>query len=201
MWEFLNSSFGLLISGFAFTGIVGAVLNSAIQTRVWERQKKHELLLSSLSEGKDLFDEISELLSKRSFGLLTVYWALQENRPEDEVKVIWDEYYQSVRMWNQKLRSFRFKTEAIAGADSANRLLDYDDVASSETPTSIHYKLRRAHLTVKGIVFDTSGTLHHDSMKDAGIQLDDIQNEIEDFLRNISNTLLYSGQTLKSLTS
>lgn len=201
MWEFLNSNFGLLTSGFVFTGIVGAILNSVIQTRVWERQKKHELLLSSLNEGKDLFDEISELLSKRSFGLLTVYWALQEKRPDEETQAIWDEYYQSVKLWNQKLRSFRFKTEAIAGSISANRLLDYNDDASSETPVSIHYKLRRAHLTVRQLKSLDDPSAVEARMKEAGQQLDDIQNEIEDFLRDISNTLLYSGHTLKSLTS
>jgi hypothetical protein len=106
-----------------------------------------------------------------------------------------------VKLWNQKLRSFRFKTEAIAGAGSANRLLDYDDVASSVTPASIHYRLRRAHLLIKEIRSIDDVDQIKTKMREAGEQLDDIQNEIEDFLRDISNTLLYSGHTLKSLTS
>jgi hypothetical protein len=201
MWDFFNSSFGLLLTGFVCTGVVGTFLNSRFQMKAWERQKKHDLLLRTLEDGKQLFDEISILLNRRAFGLLKVLWAIEENERSAAISAKWDAYYANVRTWNEELQSMRFKTEALAGEAIANQLLDYQDTASSLTPQSIHYRMRRAHLAIRDLRDvrddDQRATLY----KEAQSQMDELQKQIEDFLKTIAKALLYSGRTLAQQVS
>ena len=197
MWEIINSSVGLLLIGFICTGVLGAFLNSQIQSRAWERQRKHDLLVRSLSDGRVLFDEITVLLNRRVFGLLKVLWAIEDGKSREEVLVEWADYYPTVREWNEKLQSFRFKIEALAGQEVADRLLDYGDVASSDTPNSIHYQMRRAHslvLELRESIDEEQGSRVH---KLAKRQMNQLQGEAEAFLRTIAQNLLYTERTLK----
>ena len=187
---FLNSNLGLLVVGFLLTGVLGASLNWLIQKDIWERQRKHQLLLRRISSGKELFDEVSTLFSRRGHGLYTVFRAIEENASADDVKKSWADYNDVVRQWNAQLYGIRLKLELSAGKAIAAEFYDYADEAASEAPKSIHYKMRKAHMKVRSLVSGSDLSDISSQISEAEAMLDGVLKDMERFLRSVSFILL-----------
>jgi hypothetical protein len=189
----------LLVIGFTLTGIVGAVLNWLIQSAIWKRQKKHDLLEKKLHEGQEVFEKISDLLSRRSFGLQRVIWSMGDSDKEAKEKV-WGEYYEHVKSWNNSLMTMRFRVEALAGPELASGLLDYSESATTDAPLSLHYKIRKAHHLVLEARNLESGAKQEQALQAAKAYIEAMQASIEDYQRKLSRALLLSKSTLEELT-
>ena len=96
MMEFLNSKFGLLLSGFVLTTIAGGILNYLFQSAAWKRQQKYQLLANAIVEGRDLFDELTDLMNRRVFGLQRVYWVIKEEWEKRDPLPRFQEYLEPI---------------------------------------------------------------------------------------------------------
>jgi len=197
MWYFLNSSLGLLLMGFTLTGIVGALLNWLIQSKLWERQKSHEILVKTLDEGQHLFELLTTLMSQRLYGLQKVVWAIEQGASIEVIDKLWSEYYETVQVWNEKLRYLRFKIEAIAGVPLADDFLSLRSEAEMSSPKSVHYRIRQTHMLVKSLKENYDGRKPQEGMVEAAASLNDLQGDTEQFAHQVADALLFSKKTLR----
>jgi len=151
IWHFLNTRFGLLLVGFVFTSVVGAVLSAWLQQRNWKRQSQIALFQKRYDEGVAFLDDVSDLIGKRYFAVQRFIWALRDRQAYDLEKVT-AEYFECVKDWNIKLRTMRNKARLLVGEDRARDFLDYADDEQPDKPHSLHYifvKVGRAAIAAK----------------------------------------------------
>lgn len=147
IWDFLNSNFCLLLSGFLFTTIAGAVLSNNLQRASWDRQTRLDLFKKRYEEGIQFLDSLSTLIGKRFFELQRLLWAMKHPDKYD-LAATGKGYFAIVCEWNTHLRANRNKVRLLIGHDEADHFLDFGDEERLDNPQSIHYIIRKAHNTV-----------------------------------------------------
>jgi hypothetical protein len=146
-WELINSNFFLLLLGFLFTTIAGAVLSNKLQRASWDRQTRLDLFKKRYEEGIQFLDSLSSLIGRRFFALQRLLWAMKHPDKYD-LPETGRNYFEIVCEWNTHLRANRNKVRLLIGHEEANDFLDFGDEARLDTPQSIHYIIRKAHNTV-----------------------------------------------------
>ncbi|PPK89086.1 hypothetical protein CLV84_0001 [Neolewinella xylanilytica] len=116
-WQFINSSFFLLLLGFGLSSVVGTYIADRLQQRSWERQsqleeerrdyewsreKKFELLRRKLDDGQNSLESISDLINLRFYRLQNAYINIVQGNVA-LANSSWNEYFDVVEEWNVKL--------------------------------------------------------------------------------------------------
>jgi hypothetical protein len=157
--RFVNSKIGLLITGFVFTTLCGAIINNIYSKSMWNREQEQIMLTRLLNKHENLLEEISILMGARIYRLERVLWALEipfnnlELNEEVHKRIMdrWDEYYAKVIEWNEKFRSYYVKVRYLAGEDLAKKLYISEKESSDPSSTTVYGKLVNAHYAVKNL--------------------------------------------------
>ncbi|MBI3087537.1 MAG: hypothetical protein HYY91_01425 [Candidatus Omnitrophica bacterium] len=116
--RFIVHPVSLLAIATVFATIAGVWLTNYYQERAWVREKRFETFRQGYREALELVDELSELMSRRFFGLNRVVW-VAKGTGTGELDQVWDEYYESVVEWNSKFLVYRSRLtrsiEPVAG--------------------------------------------------------------------------------------
>lgn len=147
---FLQTTFGLMLSGFILTTVFGSGLAFIWQTISWRRQTRLELFRRRYEEGIELLNQLSSLIDRRLYALLKVKWAL-ENSNQEEIEAKEIPYYSIVQEWNEHLRMNRGKIRLLIGEKYALAFLDYDD-EDKELPNSLHFKFVKTHVAFRAVL-------------------------------------------------
>ncbi len=166
--NFLNSNAGLMILGFLVTTVGGTILNTVIQGQSSYNERSFEMFKIRIEAAKKLHEEVTELVTKRSFYLSQVLQRVadEDEYPDpEEIKKYWfDEYSDIKNKWNEKLIQFHGKMRILMSNTLSDLLLFdgdygtilYDDVLSNldedfyknNRPKSLHGAFVAAHATV-----------------------------------------------------
>lgn len=141
IWALLNSKFVLLVLGFIFTTLVGSYLNNQYQKATWEREKNFEILTFKLNQEVEFIEKFSELAERRFFSLQRLKWVMQSEDREAFDRV-WEEYYQAVIDWNQKLNINYDQVRRFFGVNIAD---EFYNVNESDNSGGLHGRFREAH--------------------------------------------------------
>lgn len=192
LWDFLNSQFGLLVTGFIFTTIIGSLLSVLFQRASWTRQTRVDLYRKRYEEGTLFLDELSELIGRRFFALQRYFWAIRDRDGHDfeEVKKA---YYENVADWNAKLKMNRNKIRLLIGEHQATAFLDYGDDNRPRDPQSLHYIFVKAH---NAVVAADKGDI---GIGEAEREVDKIDWACSGFLENITTEFLERASALRLL--
>ena len=164
IWKFLNSSVGLLLLGFCFTSLLGAIFSDLIQRRAWQhksqleqqrqdfewkRSRKFELLRRKLNEGQKTIEDISDLINLRFFRLQKVYETVLSGKYEDMEKR-WKEHMDAVEKWNVKLIINGNKLRRLVNSEISKKFNNYEtDDPNLQNPITLHGKFFLAHGEIK----------------------------------------------------
>jgi len=138
----------------AIATVAAVWLTQHYQTQAWIRDKKFEVFRQNYSNSLALVDELSDLMSRRLFGLNRVIW-VAKGTGTGELDEVWDEYYTSVEEWNTKLLGYKGRLERSIGPEAVAVFNRWDDVALGTveaSPTTIHGDFFTAHRKVRELV-------------------------------------------------
>lgn len=141
--NFLNSSLGLLLTGFFMTSLLGGILTSMFQKRAWKRQAYLDLYKKKYDDGLKYFDELSELIGKRFFHMQKMLWAISSQN-ENLVTEREKQYEEVLFLWNSNYYKNRNKLHLLINEEAAKKFLDYED-NDIDNPQSLHYKFVVTH--------------------------------------------------------
>jgi hypothetical protein len=144
----------LLAIATVFATIAGVWLTNYYQERAWVRDKGFETFRQGYQEALRLVDELSEVMSRRVFGLNRVIW-VAKGTGTGELDQVWDEYYQSVTEWNTKLLAYKGRLARAIEPAAAEALGHWEDAALTNTandPQTIHGRFFIAHQRVRKLV-------------------------------------------------
>jgi hypothetical protein len=191
-WQgFLNSPFGLLISGFALTTLAGGFLSSWIQRATWNRQTRVELFRQRYQEGTKFLDELSDHIGQRFFAMQRLAWSLKD-AGDKERDAIEKEYFEVIATWNASLRTYRNKIRLLVSETQADRFLDYRDDYRQD-PLSLRYIFVKAHNAVMGA---RSGTI---DIAAAQLTVDELNWACSNYLEAITTSFVERATTLQLL--
>jgi hypothetical protein len=103
---FIDSKVGPILVGFVFTTVLGGFLGAGLQRKGWERQTQAALFQKRYEEGVKFLDDLSDLIGRRYFLLQRLVWLMEDEKAGD-VERAFQEYYEVVKDWNIRLRTFR----------------------------------------------------------------------------------------------
>ena len=144
----------LLAIATVFATIAGVWLTNYYQERAWVREKQFETFRQGYAEALKLVDELSEVMSRRVFGLNRVIW-VAKGTGTGELDQVWDEYYQSVAEWNTKLLAYKGRLARSIEPEAAEALGSWEDAAltnANSDPQTIHGHFFVAHHRVRTLV-------------------------------------------------
>lgn len=144
----------LLAIATVFATVAGVWLTDYYQERAWVREKEFETFRQGYQEALRLVDELSEVMSRRVFGLNRVIW-VAKGTGTGELDNVWEEYYQSVAEWNTKLLAYKGRLARSIEPVAAEALGNWEDAALADTdnnPQTIHGHFFVAHHRVRKLV-------------------------------------------------
>ena len=92
----------LLVLGFILTSVLGGLLGYVFQRRAWSHQFDVQRSASERDAASAALDELSNLLDKRRYRMLLVYWQLDREDPEELERRVSD-YRTVLEDWNDGL--------------------------------------------------------------------------------------------------
>lgn len=121
---FLESKeFLLVLSGFVFTGLIGAGLSASIQHRSWKLQQRALRKHAEVESASKLFEELSALMDKRLYRMRQVIYGIRKIPTNREIaQARMDEYRNVLFEWNDKINRNLAMTRRYFGNDMRNRL-------------------------------------------------------------------------------
>lgn len=144
----------LLAIATVFATVAGVWLTDYYQERAWVREKEFETFRQGYQEALRLVDELSEVMSRRVFGLNRVIW-VAKGTGTGELDNVWEDYYQSVAEWNTKLLAYKGRLARSIEPVAAEALGNWEDAALADTdnnPQTIHGHFFVAHHRVRKLV-------------------------------------------------
>jgi hypothetical protein len=192
MVAFFNSQLGLLIIGFIFTSVLGALVAKWLQERSWHRQTRVDLFRKRYDEGVELLDRLSTLIGQRSFALQRLLWGFPE-ADDATIQRLKTETSRIVFRWNADRWRNRNKIRLLVGSKQANAFLDYHDNFFPETPTSIHYTFVKAHNYV------IQAVKKQISIAAAQEQIDELNIRCSNFLESLTTDFAIRANALELL--
>jgi len=138
----------------AIATVAAVWLTNYYQTQAWIREKQFEVFRQGYTEALKLVDEVSELMSRRFFGLNRVVWVAKGTGTGDLDRV-WEEYYQSVIEWNAKLLVYAGRLARFVGPEAAVGFAEREDATQgvgADGPKSIHGYFLVSHERVRKLV-------------------------------------------------
>jgi hypothetical protein len=189
VWSILNSEFTLLVLGFIFTTLAGALISWFLQKRTWYRQTRVDLFRKRHEQGSELLDQLSRLIGARSFALQRLLWALESG--DDKEITRWQTIGgKIVFRWNENRWNFRNKIRLLLGEPQATAFLDDRDYDFPETPASVHYRFVKAH---QYALYAKDGQIDLQTAQD---ELDDLQRICTLFLEALTTDFADRANTL-----
>lgn len=185
--SYFDADLQKIIVAIVLSTAAGSLLAYVFQSMQWRRQKRFELLQHQLREGKQLADEVTQLINRRFFALQRLLWAIEEKN--GRIDEMWKNYYADVILWNQSLTSIRIRTRLFAGAEVADLLVNDADLDKSSKPKSIHYGMRNLHtkiLAAKQLPDLPAPTAHEISA-----EIEHLNNLIQFFQNKLLDRLLF----------
>ena len=152
--RFFSHPVALLAIATIFATLAGAWLTNYYQEQAWVREKQFETFRQGYREAFELVDELSEVMSRRVFGLNRVIW-VAKGTGTGELDQVWNEYYQSVEEWNTKLLAYKGRLVRSIEPEAAEALGNWEDPAltnSNSDPQTIHGHFFVAHHRVRALV-------------------------------------------------
>ena len=153
--KILNSKFGLLVTGFVLTGLIGSFLSYQFQNISWKRQARFEIAKRQLEQAKSSIDETLLQAGKRFYAMQKVFWTL-ENSKSDIADQRWNEYYKIKDEWNIMVGGYRSKIKIFVDPMLAYELLDRDNARNYPKKESLHAIFIVAHYKLKQL-FEYAG--------------------------------------------
>jgi len=144
----------LLAIATVFATIAGAWLTNYYQEQAWMRDKNFETYQYAMDEGFKVTDELSDAMGQRLFGLNRVVWVAKGTGTGD-LDEVWDEYYESVIVWNVKLARYKSRLARFVSVEAAEAFASPQDAALSYAdgaPVSLHGRFLVAHRKVRALV-------------------------------------------------
>jgi len=138
----------------AIATVAAVWLTNYYQTQAWIREKQFEVFRQGYAEALKLVDELSEVMSRRVFGLNRVIW-VAKGTGTGELDQVWDEYYQSVAEWNTKLLAYKGRLARSIEPAAAEALGNWEDAVLTDAnsdPQTIHGHFFIAHHRVRKLV-------------------------------------------------
>lgn len=138
----------------AIATVAAVWLTNYYQTQAWIREKQFEVFRQGYTEALKLVDEVSELMSRRFFGLNRVVW-VAKGTGTGELDAVWEEYYQSVVEWNAKLLAYTGRLARSVGPEAATMFAHRQDATQGvgeDGPKSIHGYFLVSHERVRKLV-------------------------------------------------
>lgn len=138
----------------AIATLAAVWLTNYYQERAWIREKHFEMFRQGYREALELVDELSEVMSRRVFGLNRVIW-VAKGTGMGELEQVWEEYYQSVAEWNTKLLAYKGRLARSIEPVAAEALGNWEDAALTDAtsdPQTIHGHFFVAHHRVRTLV-------------------------------------------------
>ncbi len=188
IWEFINSNFGMLVLGTIITTILGSWLNHKFQKDSWEREANFQILQQELNDGNNFIENLSDQINRRFFNLQRVLWVLESSSNKERILEIWDEYYQSVIEWNQKLDANRHHLEIFGGKQLANQFMSPGDSEAQANPKSIHGYFRLAHIRIleaRSLKFKNSSK-YQNKIREVRNYLEMVNKKIDRFIYDLT---------------
>ena len=140
----------LLAIATIFATLAGVWLTNYYQDRAWLREKQFEAFQQGYAEALRLVDELSELMSRRFFGLNRALWAAK-GTGTGELEQVWSAYYETVVEWNTRIMSYRSRLARSVDSEVAQALGSWDDPYAAD-PRTIHGRFYQAHEQVRALV-------------------------------------------------
>ena len=185
----------LLAIATVFATIAGVWLTNYYQERAWVREKQFETFRQGYAEALKLVDEVSELMSRRFFGLNRVVWAAKGTGTGD-LERVWEEYYQSVIEWNAKLLTYTGRLARFVGPEAATAFAHRQDATQGvgeEGPRSIHGYFLVSHERVRKLA-DCVRQRCSDQARETALQqaeqaLNELGIAVEEFVRDCTASI------------
>ena len=137
-----------LLVGFALTTVLGGVLGSYLQQRSWKHQNNVLLKVEELKQAKAVCESISQLLDKRLYRMLRLYYAcdsyVQKALSKEVLEQRLQDYDGVLYEWNDRLNL----NLALIGAYFGKSARDYLDFNIYEHFKSTGSELEQAYRTV-----------------------------------------------------
>lgn len=179
--------------------LAGAWLTNYYQEQAWRREQQFELFRYGFDQGLKVVDELSELTSRRLFGLNRVVWVAKGTGTGD-LETAWNSYYETVEDWNIKLAVYKSRLQRFIGSEAAEAFLSADDAALSYQegePVSLHGQFLLAHQKVRALVDcvrrHCAAPEKQEALQAAQQQVNELGVAVEDFLRLCTENA-YSAQ-------
>lgn len=181
------------VVGTGLFALAGVCLTNYYQTRLWQREKTHEIFMRRLSEGVALIDELSEFISNRFFGLNRVFNVMKVSDLEG-IEEVWKEYYQSFIEWNTRAFYFKGRMKRSIGIECAESFLNNQNAIESYQggeANTLHGHFLKAHMSALKL---------RDCIRISELRslLDKLGFAIEDFL-NICTAAVYRSAESQTL--
>ena len=179
----------LLAIATIFATIAGVWLTNYYQERAWIREKQFEAFRQGYAEALELIDELSEVMSRRVFGLNRVIW-VAKGTGTGELDQVWNAYYQSVEEWNTKLLAYKGRLARSIGPGPAEALGNWEDPALTDSntgPFTIHAHFFVAHAQVRALVDcvrqHCSGEEKANAIKTAEVAVNKLSLAVEEYIQ------------------
>jgi len=140
----------LLAIATVFATLAGVWLTNYYQEQAWVREKQFETFRQGYREALELVDELSDIMSRRFFGLNRVMW-VAKGTGTGTLEETWATYYESVEEWNTKIMSYQGRLARFVDPDMAEALGSWEDAQATD-PRTIHGRFFQAHERVRVLV-------------------------------------------------
>ena len=187
--RFFSHPVVLLAIATVFATLASAWLTNYYQERAWLREKQFETFRQGYQEALRLVDELSEVMSRRVFGLNRAIW-VAKGTGTGELDQVWEEYYQSVAEWNTKLLAYKGRLARAIEPLAAVALGSWQDAAltdASSDPQTIHGHFFVAHHRVRTLVDCVrercSGEAKAHALQQAEQAVNELSVAVEDFIQ------------------
>ena len=116
MSETLRDGLSLVAAGFVLTTVVGGLLGSFLQTRLWRYQWEAERSSKLTDAARSIFEDVSGLMDRRLFRLSQLHLWIVRSDP-DRIAISINAYRGVMREWNDSINrnlsllQFYFGTE------------------------------------------------------------------------------------------
>ena len=85
----------------AIATVAAVWLTNYYQERAWIREKQFVVFEKDYQSALRVVDELSDVMSRRFFGLIRVVW-VAKGTGTGELDEVWEEYYETVVEWNTR---------------------------------------------------------------------------------------------------
>jgi hypothetical protein len=166
-----------LIVGFVLTSVLGGALGSILQQRTWNHQNEVRLKEEELKQAKDTSEAISQLLDKRLYRMLRLYYAISDaldsSFSQEVLKERLHDYDLVLFEWNDRLNM----NLALVGTYFGESARRYLDATVYESFKEAGGRLEQAYRAV-GQGASSQGSAQNIHLEELRNQLDQLNNQI-----------------------